>query len=251
VPLSIKVFLTALAIIDDLGAIVIIALFYTEKLSLLSLGLAAVFTLALWILNRRGIMNFAPYVLLGIALWVCVLKSGVHATLAGVVLAFAIPLRIPKGHSDREAPLVRMEHALHPWVAFLVMPVFAFANAGVSLAGFSFGDLLEPLPLGIAAGLIVGKQIGVFAMTWLGISTGIAKRPDGASWGQIYGASLLAGVGFTMSLFIGTLAFEGPDFAAAVRIGVLSGSLVCAILGFVTMRWAPGPTGAGAPATKG
>jgi NhaA family Na+:H+ antiporter len=237
VPLSVKVFLTALAIIDDLGAIVIIAAFYTSQLALSSLGLAALFTVGLFVLNRRGVTRYAPYVLLGIALWVCVLKSGVHATLAGVVMALAIPLR---GSDDGGSPLERMEHALHPWVAFMVMPVFAFANAGVSLAGLSLGDLFAPLPLGIAAGLIVGKQTGVFLLTWLGVTTGIAQRPAGASWAQIYGASLLAGVGFTMSLFIGTLAFEGPEYAAAVRVGVLSGSLVCGLLGYLVMRFAPG-----------
>ncbi len=236
VPISVKVFLTALAIIDDLGAIVIIAVFYTSKLSLLSLSFAAVFTFGLWLLNRRGVTSFTPYILLGIALWVCVLKSGVHATLAGVVLAFAIPLRSPDGATS---PLERMEHGLHRWVAFLVMPVFAFANAGVSLAGFSLGDLLEPLPLGIALGLFLGKQAGVFLMATLGIVTGIAQRPKGASWAQLYGASLLAGVGFTMSLFIGTLAFDGVGQASAVRLGVLSGSLVCGLLGYVVMRLAP------------
>ncbi len=242
VPISVKIFLTALAIIDDLGAIVIIAAFYTSKLSLLSLAFAAVFALGLFILNRRGVTSFAPYVLLGLALWVCVLKSGVHATLAGVVLAFAIPLRSEDGG---EGPLERMEHALHGWVAYLVMPVFAFANAGVSLAGLSLSDLLEPLPLGIAMGLFLGKQVGVFLMSGLGIATGIAQRPAGASWGQLYGASLLAGVGFTMSLFIGTLAFDGIEQASAVRLGVLSGSLVCGLLGYLVMRLAPpGETGA-------
>ena len=236
VPLSIKVFLTALAIIDDLGAIVIIAIFYTSQLSLFSLGLAALFSVGLFALNRRGVTRYAPYVLLGIALWVCVLKSGVHATLAGVVMALAIPLR---GGGEEDSPLERMEVALHPWVAFLVMPVFAFANAGVSLAGLSLGDLVAPLSLGIAAGLIVGKQTGIFLMTWLAVAIGVARRPAGASWAQVYGASLLAGVGFTMSLFIGTLAFEGPEYASAVRVGVLSGSLVCGLLGWAVMRFAP------------
>jgi NhaA family Na+:H+ antiporter len=238
VPLSIKVFLTALAIIDDLGAIVIIAIFYTSQLSMISLGLAALFAVGLFALNRQGVVRYTPYVLLGIALWVCVLKSGVHATLAGVVMALAIPLR---GDGEDDSPLERMEHALHPWVAFLVMPVFAFANAGVSLAGLSLGDLFAPLSLGIAAGLIVGKQAGVFLMTWLAVATGVAQRPAQASWAQVYGASLLAGVGFTMSLFIGTLAFEGPEYASAVRVGVLSGSFVCALLGFIVMRYAPAP----------
>jgi NhaA family Na+:H+ antiporter len=237
VPLSIKVFLTALAIIDDLGAIVIIAVFYASQLSPTSLGLAVLFAFGLFVLNRRGVTRYTPYVLLGIALWVCVLKSGVHATLTGVVIALAIPLR---GEGD-DSPLERMEHALHPWVAFMVMPVFAFANAGVSLAGLSRSDLLAPLSLGIAAGLIVGKQVGVFLMTWLAVVLGIAARPAQASWAQVYGASLLAGVGFTMSLFIGTLAFDGPGYASAVRVGVLSGSLVCGLLGYIVMRYAPAP----------
>ena len=155
------------------------------------------------------------------------------------LLALAIPLR---SDGDGHSPLERMEHALHPWVAFLVMPVFAFANAGVSLSGLSPSVLLEPLPLGIAAGLFLGKQAGVFLMSWLAVATGIARRPAGASWGQIYGAALLAGVGFTMSLFIGTLAFEAPEYAAAVRVGVLSGSLVCGLLGYLVIRLAPGPT---------
>jgi NhaA family Na+:H+ antiporter len=238
VPLSIKVFLTALAIIDDLGAIVIIAIFYTSQLSMTSLGLAALFVVGLFVLNRQGVVRYTPYVLLGIALWVCVLKSGVHATLAGVFMALAIPLR---GGGEDDSPLERMEHALHPWVAFLVMPVFAFANAGVSLAGLTLGDLFAPLSLGIAAGLIVGKQAGVFLMTWLAVVLGIAKRPAQASWAQVYGASLLAGVGFTMSLFIGSLAFEGPEYASAVRVGVLSGSFVCGLLGYIVLRYGPAP----------
>ncbi len=238
VPLSIKIFLTALAIIDDLGAIVIIAIFYTSQLSMTSLGLAALFAVGLFALNRRGVVRYTPYVLLGIGLWVCVLKSGVHATLAGVVMALAIPLR---GGGENDSPLESMEHALHPWVAFLVMPVFAFANAGVSVAGLTLGDLFAPLSLGIAAGLIVGKQAGVFLMTWLAVVLGIAKRPAQVSWAQVYGASLLAGVGFTMSLFIGSLAFEGPEYASAVRVGVLSGSFVCGLLGYIVMRYAPAP----------
>jgi NhaA family Na+:H+ antiporter len=238
IPLSIKVFLTALVIIDDLGAIVIIAIFYTSQLSMTSLGLGVLFAAGLFGLNRRGVVRYTPYVLLGIALWVCVLKSGVHATLAGVVMALAIPLR---GGGEDDSPLERMEHKLHPWVAYLVMPVFAFANAGVSLAGLTLGDLFAPLSLGIAAGLIVGKQVGVFFMTWLTVVLGIAERPAQASWAQVYGASLLAGVGFTMSLFIGSLAFEGPESAAAVRVGVLSGSFVCGLLGYIVMRYGPAP----------
>ena len=234
VPLSVKIFLTALAIIDDLGAIVIIAAFYTTSLSWFSLGLALLCVAGLVVINRAGVKRFTPYVLVGIVLWICVLKSGVHATLAGVILAMAIPLRGSDGTG--EGPLHRMEHGLHPWVAYLIMPVFAFANAGVSLAGISLDDLLAPLTLGIAAGLFVGKQLGVFAMTWLGVLTGIAQRPDGATWRHLYGASLLAGVGFTMSLFIGTLAFEGVERATAVRIGVIGGSLLSGLLGYLVLR---------------
>jgi len=235
VPLSLKVFLTALAIIDDLGAIVIIALFYTSDLAWASIGLAAVCTAALVLLNVSGVTRIAPYVVVGTVLWVCVLKSGVHATLAGVIVALAVPLH-PRVSGQR-SPLLHLEHALHPWVAFLILPVFAFANAGVSLHGLSFADLLRPLPLGIALGLFVGKQIGVFGMSWLAVRLRLAAKPEGASWSQLYGAGLLAGVGFTMSLFIGTLAFEGPAAAADVRIGVLSGSLLSGLSGYLLLRF--------------
>jgi len=235
VPVSLKVFLTAVAIIDDLGAIVIIALFYTADLSWVSIALAVVCAIALALLNLGGTRRIAPYVLIGGVLWLCVLKSGVHATLAGVVVALAIPL---KSRSGNGSPLKNLEHALHPWVAFLIMPVFAFANAGVSLKGISFADLLRPLPLGIALGLLVGKQVGVFGMTWLTTRLGLATKPADVSWTQVYGAALLAGIGFTMSLFIGTLAFDGPSAAADVRIGVLSGSLVAGLCGFLLLRFA-------------
>ncbi len=234
VPLSVKVFLTALAIIDDLGAIAVIALFYTDKLAPLTLVFAGFCAAGLFVLNLFGVTRFAPYVLVGIVMWVCVLKSGVHATLAGVVMAFAIPLAAADGTS----PLERLEHALHPWVAYMVMPVFAFANAGVSLTGIGLGSLLAPLPLGIAAGLFVGKQVGVFAMTGLGVATGLAEKPQGSTWLQLYAAAILSGVGFTMSLFIGTLAFAGAEQLTEVRVGVLAGSILSGIAGYAMMRLA-------------
>ncbi len=238
VPVTLKVFLLALAIIDDLGAIVIIAVFYTADLSLISLAIAGVSSAILIGMNLYGVRRVAPYVLVGVVMWVCVLKSGVHATLAGVVIALTIPLRVPEGRS----PLHQLEHDLHPWVAFFIMPVFAFANAGVSLTGLSLNDLLAPIPLGIALGLFLGKQLGVFGFAWLGIRSGICRLPDGTSWLQIYGVSLLAGIGFTMSLFIGTLAFADPQHAAAVRLGVLSGSILSAIVGYTVLRISARPS---------
>ena len=234
IPLSLKTFLLALAIFDDLGAIIIIALFYTAEVSHLSLLLAGAGTFILYGLNRMGVTRFAPYFIVGTIMWVCVLKSGVHATLAGVVLALAIPLRA-QNHRG-ESPLRTIEHALHPWVAFGVMPVFAFANAGVSLAGFSIDRLLEPIPLGIALGLFLGKQAGVLGFVWAGCRLGICRLPAGVGWQEIYGAALLAGIGFTMSLFIGTLAFDDPEHSAAVRIGVLSGSLISGLAGYLVLR---------------
>jgi Na+:H+ antiporter, NhaA family len=230
VPISLKVLLTAIAIIDDLGAIAVIAVFYTADLSLTSLGFAAVFLLALVALNLSGVRAVAPYVLLGTALWVCVLKSGVHATLAGVATALAIPLRVP------DAPLRRLEHALHPWVAFLILPVFAFANAGVSFAGIGVAALAQPVTLGIALGLFAGKQLGVFLAIWLAVACRLGKLPDGARWPQLYGIALLCGVGFTMSLFIGNLAFDDANHAAQVRLGVLTGSIASALLGLLVLR---------------
>ncbi|MFT5489561.1 MAG: NhaA family Na+:H+ antiporter [Paracoccaceae bacterium] len=236
VPLAIKVFLTAVAIIDDLGAIVIIALFYTENLSLTSLAWGVGGLVVCAIMNLRGVTRVAPYILIGIIVWVAVLKSGVHATLAGVLLALAVPLRATD--SEGHSPLRHLEHILHPWVAFLVLPVFAFANAGVNFSGMSFSSLLEPLPLGIALGLFVGKQIGVFGATFLMIKTGLAKMPEGANWGMLYGVSLLCGIGFTMSLFVGGLAFDDAAHATAIRLGVLAGSLVSGTLGYFVIKFA-------------
>ena len=235
VPTELKIFLLALAILDDLGAILVIALFYTADLSIASLAIAAVCTTALVALNRTGVRRIAPYLLIGLVMWVCVLKSGVHATLAGVLIAFTIPLRGGTAHTT--SPLVRLEHGLHPWVAFAVMPLFAFANAGVHLDGLAPGDLLAPVPLGIALGLFLGKQIGVFGFAWLGVRLGLARLPAGVGWIELYGAGLLAGIGFTMSLFIGTLAFDNVEQAAAVRLGVLSGSLLSGVSGYLLLRW--------------
>ncbi|CAO3413229.1 Na+/H+ antiporter NhaA [Azospirillum doebereinerae] len=237
VPPSLRVFLLALAIMDDLGAIVIIAVFYSHGLAPVALGLAALAGLGLWLLNRAGVRSLAPYLLLGLVLWVCVLKSGIHATLAGVVLAFAIPLRGgERGAEHGEAPLHRLEHALHPWVAFAIMPVFALANAGVPLTGITPASLLAPVPLGIALGLFVGKQVGVFLAVWLAVRSGLVGLPAGASWRQLHGVAVLTGIGFTMSLFIGTLAFPDPAHAVAVRLGVLAGSLASALAGYALLR---------------
>lgn len=232
VPVALKVFLLALAIIDDLGAIIIIALFYTSELAPSVLIVSALGIAALAYLNYRGVTRIAPYLVVGLVVWVSVLKSGVHATLAGVIIALFIPLRAC--NDDQQSPLKEVEHGLAPWVAFGVMPIFAFANAGVALHGLSLKDLFAGIPLGIAAGLFIGKQIGIMGFVWAGVKLGIARLPDGVTWMQIYGVSLLAGIGFTMSLFIGTLAFSDPEHAAAVRIGVLAGSLLSALAGLST-----------------
>jgi NhaA family Na+:H+ antiporter len=241
VPASLKAFLLALAIIDDLGAIVIIALFYSGGLSVVSLAVAALGLVVLAALNLRGALRIAPYVIVGVIVWVAVLKSGVHATLAGVAVAFFIPLR-PKD-ADGSAPASRLEHDLHPWVAFLIMPLFAFANAGVSLWGLDAGAFFGPVTLGIAAGLFIGKQLGVMAFATAAIALGIAHLPAGASRIQLYGVACLTGIGFTMSLFIGTLAFADAGQAASVRVGVLAGSIVSAVLGFAVLRWMAAPPG--------
>ena len=214
--------LLAIAIIDDIGAIIIIAFFYTAEVSTFSLLLAGGGTMVLFAMNRLGVIRTAPYILVGIFLWICVLKSGVHATLAGVIAALAIPLNAKGGSS----PLKHLEHFLHPWTAFLVLPLFAFANAGVSLAGLKPADLMAPLALGIAAGLVIGKQLGVFGFMYLATRIGLVKRPDGVTWLQLYGLACLTGIGFTMSLFIGNLAFVDPDQIETVKLGVISGSLI-------------------------
>ncbi len=245
VPVSLKVFLTALAILDDLGAVVVIAVFYTADLSLPMLGGGAAVLASLAGLNRAGIRSLWPYLGLGLVLWVFVLLSGVHATVAGVLLALTIPLRPSPGRpDDPTSPLHRLEHALHPWSAFLILPVFGFANAGVSLAGFHPAMLLEPVTLGVALGLILGKQLGVFGFVLAAVRLGWAQRPAGASWAQVYGVALLCGVGFTMSLFIGLLAFaQRPDLEGETKIGVLLGSLVSMSAGALVLRVARPLTG--------
>lgn len=231
VPVSLKLFLMTLAIIDDLGAIVIIALFYSGSLSSLSLMLAGACLLALLAMNRLGVVKLAPYLLVGLVLWVCVLKSGVHATLAGVALALCIPLRTQ--HAE-PSPLLRLEHALHPWVAYAILPLFAFANAGVSLAGMTVDSFTHPVPMGIAIGLLLGKTVGVFGLTWIAIKLRLAALPTGANWGQVLGVAVLCGIGFTMSLFVGSLAFVpgASDFAGMDRMGILTGSLFAALIGY-------------------
>ncbi len=237
VPVGLKIFLMTLAVLDDLGAIIIIALFYTSDLSVQALLLAGLALVGLLVLNRFGVTRIAPYILVGLVLWTCVLKSGVHATLAGVVTAMFIPARNPS--DPAHPPLTRLEHALHPWVAFGILPIFAFANAGVSLEGLSFSDLLQPIPLGIALGLVVGKQLGVFTFAWLAVKLGLARLPSGVSFRQVYGAAIICGIGFTMSLFIGMLAFENTaagQVIATDKLGVLAGSLISALLGYVVLH---------------
>jgi NhaA family Na+:H+ antiporter len=233
VPLSLKVLLAAIAIFDDLGAIIIIAIFYTAQVSMLSLAAGAVAFGVLVTLNLMRVVKIAPYVIVGIIMWVCVLKSGVHATLAGVLLAMTIPLRATDEHGH--SPLKHLEHGLHRWVAFAVLPIFAFANAGVTFSGIGLHSFVEPVSLGVSLGLFVGKQIGVFGILWLMVNRGLARMPEGATYAHLYGVSLLCGVGFTMSLFIGGLAWEHSDFDASVRLGVITGSIVSAVLGFLVL----------------
>ncbi|MEN4917419.1 Na+/H+ antiporter NhaA [Achromobacter spanius] len=237
VPTSLKIFLTALAILDDLGAIVIIALFYTADLNLFALGMAGALLACLFCLNRAGVLRLAPYLLLGAVLWYFVLKSGVHATLAGVALALAIPLRRQnQGGAHGHSPLHALEHALHKPVALLIVPIFGFANAGVSFAGMGLASLAQPVPMGVALGLFLGKQLGVFGFAWLAIKSGIASLPRHATFTQLYGVALLCGIGFTMSLFIGALAFTDAATIDATKIGVLTGSLASAVVGFILLR---------------
>ena len=240
VPASLKIFLTALAIIDDLGAVAIIAAFYTADLSFAWLSAAAATLAALAALNRAGVERLPVYLALGLVLWLFVLKSGGHATLAGVALAMTIPLRRSPGRpDDPTSPLHVLEHALQPWIAFGIVPIFGFANAGVSLAGIDMAAALAPVPLGIAAGLFLGKQIGVFLTTWAAVKLDWADCPEHASFAQVYGVSLLCGIGFTMSLFIGLLAFPASsELQDAVKIGVLSGSMLSAVVGALVLRFA-------------
>lgn len=235
VPTSLKVFLAALAILDDLGAVTIIALFYSSGLNMPMLGASFATLAVLVIMNRMGVQRLLPYLLLGLLLWFFVLQSGVHATLAGVALALCIPLGTPK--EEARSPLLFLEEKMHYWVAFAVVPIFGFANAGVSLSGITLGNLVDPVPLGVALGLFVGKQIGVFLAAVLAIRSGLATLPEGSNWPQLYGVALLCGIGFTMSLFIGNLAFPGAaHLIDEVKVGVLLGSIASALAGVWLLR---------------
>ena len=237
VPVSLKLFLMTLAIIDDLGAIIVIAIFYSGDLSTASLAGAGACLVALIAMNRLGVVKLGPYLIIGLILWVCVLKSGVHATLAGVTLAFCIPLRTKNAEPS---PLLSLEHALHPWVAYGILPLFAFANAGVSLAGVNLESFTHHVPMGIAAGLLLGKTVGVFGLTWLAVKTGLAALPTGANWGQVMGVAILCGIGFTMSLFVGSLAFVPgtSEYAGMDRMGILTGSILAALIGYAVTAMA-------------
>ena len=239
-PTSLKLFLTAIAIVDDIGAVLIIALAYTAGVNLVALAAAGLIFLLMLGMNRAGETRTEPFIALAIALWVAVMLSGVHATVAGVLAALTIPVvRSPGAPDSPKSMLHRLEHAIQPWVAYLIVPLFGFANAGVSLSGLTLASLAAPLPLGIAAALVVGKQIGIFGSVRLAVALGIARRPRGTSWLHIYGVSLLCGIGFTMSLFIGSLAFDDPELASTVKIGVLAGSLLSALLGYLLFLAAP------------
>ncbi|AUO21676.1 Na+/H+ antiporter NhaA [Pseudomonas sp. D8002] len=237
VPVSLKLFLMTLAIIDDLGAIIVIAIFYSTDLSGASLAGAAACLIALIAMNRLGVVKLGPYMIVGLILWVCVLKSGVHATLAGVTLAFCIPLRTKNAEPS---PLLTLEHALHPWVAYAILPLFAFANAGVSLVGVNLESFTHHVPMGIAAGLLLGKTVGVLGFTWVMVKTGLAALPAGANWGQVLGVAVLCGIGFTMSLFVGSLAFVpgSSEYAGMDRMGILTGSILAALIGYAVTAMA-------------
>ncbi|GLO60797.1 Na(+)/H(+) antiporter NhaA [Vibrio sp. MACH09] len=235
VPVSLKVFLLALAIIDDLGVVVIIALFYSSDLSTLALTVGFIMTGVLFMMNAKHVTKLTWYLLAGFILWFAVLKSGVHATLAGVVLGFAIPL---EGNDKEDSPLKHLEHALHPYVAFAILPIFAFANAGISLEGVSLSGLTSMLPLGIALGLLIGKPLGIFSFSWLAVKSGVAKLPEGINFKHIFAVSVLCGIGFTMSIFISSLAFIGvsAEFDTYARLGILMGSTSAAVIGYVLLR---------------
>lgn len=238
VPVTLKVFLLALAIIDDLGVIVIIALFYSSDLSTVALAVAFAATAALFVMNAKNVTKLSWYLIVGAVLWVSVLKSGVHATLAGVVLGFAIPLAGKDGdHSDEHSPLKHLEHALHPYVAYLILPLFAFANAGISLEGVSLAGMTSMLPLGIALGLLIGKPLGIFSFSYLAVKAGLAKMPEGINFKHVFAVSVLCGIGFTMSIFISSLAFVGApeDFSTYSRLGILLGSTVSAVVGYTLL----------------
>ncbi len=235
VPSSLKLFLTTVAIVDDVGAVAIIAIAYTTHIDVTALALAAAALIALMTLNHRKVMALWPYTLLSLCLWLAVFFSGVHATIAGVLAALTIPIR-NNGDAVSDSPLHRLEHALHPWVTYAIVPIFGFANAGVSVAGMNLASLIAPLPIAVALGLFLGKQIGIFGSVGLAVACKVAVKPEGASWLQVYGVALLCGIGFTMSLFIGGLAFVDPELMREVKIGVLMGSLASAVVGFGVLR---------------
>ena len=236
VPISLKVFLPSVAIFDDIGAILIIAFFYTSKISSTALAVSAFCILCLYLLNRWGVVKISAYLVIGLVMWVAVVKSGVHATLAGVILALFIPMR--SAANPESSPLKSMEHKLHPLVAFLILPIFSFCNSGISFEGLDRQTLLHDIPLGIALGLFFGKQIGVFAFCWLGIKLRVAQLPNEMSFASLYGVALLCGIGYTMSLFIGSLAFEetGVNLIFDERLGIILGSLASGILGYLILR---------------
>lgn len=238
VPAPLRLFLLTVAIVDDIGAVAIIAVFYTEEIKLMYLGFSAAILAVMFVMNRMRVSSQIPFILATVLLWYCVLYSGVHATIAGVLAAFMIPMHRKDSHSMVED----MEHALVPWNAYIVVPVFGFANAGVNLSGMGMDALLDPLPLAVAAGLVLGKQIGVFSMVWAAVKLRIVDKPPGCSWAEVWGVSVLCGIGFTMSLFIGELAFPGSDEAARLlrdeaKIGILVGSLISAVLGYMILRF--------------
>jgi Na+:H+ antiporter, NhaA family len=237
VPVSIKIFLMALAIFDDFIAILVVAMFYTSELSINMMILSSIGIISLLVLNRLNVTRVAAYILVGVFIWICVLKSGVHATLAGVVTGLLIPLKTKD--ETAQSPSKALIHSLHPWVAFGILPIFAFANAGISLEGFQLEKLMQPIPLGIMLSLFIGKQLGVFVFCWTGIKMGLAKMPENSNWIQLYSVAILCGIGFTMSLFIGGLAFEygGAGDSKADRLGILIGSMLSAVVGFLLLRW--------------
>ena len=237
VPVSLKIFLMALAIIDDLGAIVIIALFYTSELSFTSITVASLSLVTLFIMNRLKVVRKAAYILVGIVLWVSVLKSGVHATLAGVALAFMIPLESKTKDGKSFSMLKEMEHGLHYWVAFLILPLFAFVNAGVNLKGISIDEMTNSVPLGIMLGLFIGKQLGVFLFSFMAIKLGLAKLPQSSTWLQLYGVAVLTGIGFTMSLFVDSLAFNDTQiYHFADKLAILLGSFLSGLIGYIILK---------------
>ena len=238
VPISVKVFLTSLAIFDDVGAILIIAFFYTSQLSVTALIVSGLCICALGFLNHRGVVDKSLYIIFGIIMWVSLLKSGVHATLGGVILAMFIPIKSPKDPSY--SPLKTLEHDLHAMVAYIILPIFAFCNSGISFSGIGFEDILSPMPLGIILGLFIGKQVGIFGLCWIGIKLKLTELPKGMNWTVLYGTAALCGIGYTMSLFIGSLAFQGGGMNNIVdeRIGIIIGSVLSGMLGYFVLRQA-------------